>query len=186
MKKVLGILMLAALAQVPDARAAGADRADARDTRIAFEVVDSVSSYANFTVFDDVNAHVKDGDVTLTGKVTMPYKRDEIRKRVEKVDGVRSVRNDIEILPVSRFDDELRMRIARAIYNNSNFWNYASMVNPPIHIIVERGRVTLTGVVISDVDRAMARAIASQFGAFSVTTKLRTDREVREAASVAQ
>jgi hyperosmotically inducible protein len=100
---------------------------------------------------------------------------------VAKIDGVRSVRNEIADLPVSQFDDELRYRIARAIYGNSNFWNYAIMPNPPIHIIVEHGRVTLTGVVGSDVDRMLARSLASQFGAFSVKMDLKTDAEVREA-----
>ena len=85
--------------------------------------------------------------MTLTGKVTMPYKRDDIEKRVAKVDGVRRCSDQIEVLPVSQFDDQLRYRIARAIYSNSNFWNYAIMPNPPIHIVVEHGRVTLTGVV---------------------------------------
>ena len=96
---------------------------------------------------------MKDGVVTLTGKVTMPYKRNDIEKRVAKVDGVRTVDNEITVLPVSQFDDELRYRIARSIYGNSNFWNYAIMANPPIHIVVEHGRVTLTGVVQSNVDR---------------------------------
>jgi hyperosmotically inducible protein len=85
------------------------------------------------------------------------------------------------VLPVSQFDNDLRQRIARSIYGHSNFWRYASMANPPIHIIVEHGRVTLTGVVGSNVDRMLARALASQFGAFSVTVQLRTDAETREA-----
>ena len=119
--------------------------------------------------------------VTLTGKVTMPYKRNDIEKRVAKVDGVREVDNEITVLPVSQFDDELRYRIARSIYGNSNFWNYAIMANPPIHIVVEHGRVTLTGVVQSNVDRMLARSLATQFGAFSVKNELKTDAEVREA-----
>ena len=86
--------------------------------------------YSQFTIFDDVSANVKDGVVTLTGKVTMPYKRDDIAKRIAKVDGVRSVSDQIGVLPVSQFDDELRYRIARSIYNNSNFWNYAIMAEP--------------------------------------------------------
>ena len=86
-----------------------------------------------------------DGVVTLTGKVTMPYKRTDIEKRVAKVDGVREVRNQIGVLPVSQFDDELRFRIARAIYSNSSFWNYAAMANPPIRVVVNRGRVTTAG-----------------------------------------
>ena len=135
----------------------------------------------HFTIFDDVNANVKDGVVTLTGRVTMPYKKDDIEKRVAKIDGVRGVLDNIAVLPVSQFDDQLRVRIARAIYNNSNFWNYAIMPNPPIHIVVDRGRVTLTGVVNSEVDRMLARSLATQFGALSVTSDLKTDAEVREA-----
>ena len=119
--------------------------------------------------------------VTLTGKVTMPYKRDDIEKRITRVDGVRSVSDQITVLPVSQFDDDLRYRIARSIYNNSNFWNYANMPNPPIHIVVEHGRVTLTGVVQSEVDRMLARSLATQFGAFSVTNALKTDAEVSDA-----
>jgi hyperosmotically inducible protein len=80
---------------------------------------------------------------------------------------------------VSPFDDDLRYAIARAIYSSSAFWSYASMSNPPIHIIVERGRVTLTGVVGSEVDRMMARSLASGFNAFSVTCELKTDAEVK-------
>ena len=152
-----------------------------KDFQVLKDVATSVERYTRFTIFDDVSASVKDGVVTLTGKVTMPYKRDDIEKRVAKVNGVVTVRDEITVLPVSLFDDELRYRIARSIYGHSNFWNYAIMVNPPIHIVVERGRVTLTGVVGSEVDRMLARSLATQFGAFSVTNELKTDAEMREA-----
>jgi hyperosmotically inducible protein len=142
------------------------------------DVSRQVLRYPNFTIFDSVHAEVNDGVVTLTGKVTMPYKRQDIERRIAKIDGVRQVQNDITTLPVSHFDDELRFRIARAIYGNSNFWRYGAMVNPPIHIIVERGRVTLEGVVNSNIDRMLARSIASSFNAFSVTSDLKTDAEV--------
>jgi hyperosmotically inducible protein len=142
------------------------------------DVSQQVLRYPNFTIFDSLHAEVHDGLVTLTGKVTMPYKRQDIERRVAKIEGVRQVRNDITTLPVSFFDDELRFRIARAIYGNSNFWRYGAMVNPPIHIIVEGGRVTLEGVVNSNIDRMLARSIASSFNAFSVTSDLKTDAEV--------
>ena len=105
--------------------------------------------------------------------------RDEIERRVIGVEGVHSVANQITLLPVSSFDDELRYRIARSIYSNANFWNYAIMPNPSIHIVVEHGRVTLTGVVQTNVDRVLARSLASQFGALSVTSDLKTDAEVQ-------
>jgi hyperosmotically inducible protein len=148
------------------------------DLQIFRDLSRQVLGYPNFTIFDSVNAQVEDGVVTLTGKVTMPYKREALAERIMRVNGVRQVHNDITVLPVSQFDDELRLRIARAIYGNSNFWRYGSMVNPPIHIIVENGRVTLEGVVNSNVDRMLARSIASGFGAFSVTNQLKTDAEV--------
>ena len=153
--------------------------AQPKDFQVLKDVAAKVDGYTQFTIFDDVNANVKDGVVTLTGKVTMPYKRDDIAKRVAKVGGVQSVVDKIEVLPVSQLDEELRYRIARSIYGHSNFWNYAIMPNPPIHIVVEHGRVTLTGVVNSNIDRVLARSLATQFGAFSVTNDLKTDAEVQ-------
>ena len=83
------------------------------------------------------------------------------------------------MLPASTLDDELRQQIARAIYGNANFWTYAAMRNPPIHILVDRSRVTLTGLVRSEVDRRLAQALATQFNALSVTNELRTDADAR-------
>jgi hyperosmotically inducible protein len=148
------------------------------DSALEMTVIRSINSYSRFTIFDDVNIAVDSGIVTLSGKVTMPFKRHEIASRVARLDGVREVKNDLEVLPVSVYDDELRRKIARAIYGNSAFWQYAAMINPPIHIIVERGRVTLTGVVATEVDRALARSLAAGFGEFSVVNALRTDAEV--------
>ena len=171
-----GIAGLLLTANVSVAGSIGQD--ERKDFEVARDIARTVQRYTQFTVFDDISANVKDGAVTLTGKVTMPFKRDDIEKRIARVDGVRSVNDQISVLPVSQFDDELRYRIARSIYNNSNFWNYAIMPNPPIHIVVEHGRVTLTGVVQSNVDRMLARSLATQFGALSVTNALRTDAEV--------
>ena len=159
-----------------------AAQGERKDLQVANDISRSVNGYANYTIFDDINVEVHDGLATLIGKVTMPYKRDDIVKRVAKIDGVTQVVNKLEVLPVSQFDDELRFRIARAIYGNSNFWNYAIMPNPPIHIVVERGRVTLTGVVQNNVDRMLAQSLATQFGAFSIKNALKTDAEVRNAA----
>ena len=145
------------------------------------DVQKQVLRYPQFTIFDSVSAQIDNGVVTLTGKVTMPYKKNDIEKRVANVAAVTSVDNQIEVLPVSQFDNDLRFRIARAIYSNHNFRPYASMVNPPIHIIVDRGRVTLEGVVNSQVDRMLARSIASSFLAFDVKNELQTEAEVKAA-----
>ena len=152
---------------------------DRRDARVADEVGRAVRQYTQFTIFDDVSGRVDGGVVTLDGKVTMPYKKTEIERLVGRIDGVREVKSAIRVLPVSSFDDSLRSRVARAIYGNPSFWNYAAMTSPPIHIIVENGRVTLTGVVNSDVDRMLARSLATGFGELSVTNELRTDTEAK-------
>jgi len=148
--------------------------ASRKNLQVLNDISKQVNTYSWFTMFDDVNASIDEGVVTLTGKVTMPYKRTEIAKRVVKVDGVREVHNRIEVLPVSQFDDDLRYRIARAIYGHPAFWNYATMLDPPIHIVVDRGHVTLTGVVNSEIDRVIASSLASQSLAFSVKSELKT------------
>jgi osmotically-inducible protein OsmY len=165
------------------ATAAAADNGEGRkDFQVFNDISKAVTRYAQFTIFDSVDARVKDGVVTLNGRVTMPYKKDAIEKRVAKIDGVRQVNDQISVLPVSQFDDRLRYRIARAIYSNPNFWNYAIMADPPVHIVVEHSRVTLTGVVQSEVEKMLARSIAtSQFGVMSVDNQLKTDAEAKEA-----
>jgi len=150
-----------------------------KDLQVFNDVSQQVRRYVYFTIFDDVSASVKNGVVTLTGKVTMPFKAKEIETRAAGVDGVTRVVNQLEVLPVSIFDDELRYQIARAIYGNPSFWHYAAMVNPPIHVVVEHGRVTLTGVVNSNVERMLARSLATSFNAFAVTSDLKTEAEVR-------
>jgi hyperosmotically inducible protein len=171
--------LTAALALSLLGSSAWAGQMERKDLQIFTDISNHVNSYSHFTIFDDVNASVNEGVVTLTGWVTMPYKRSDIQKRVEAIAGVKEVQDRIEVLPVSTFDDELRYRVARAIYTNPTFWTYASMANPPIHIVVEHGHVTLTGVVNSNVERMLARSLATSFGAFSVTNDLKTDEEMK-------
>jgi hyperosmotically inducible protein len=168
-----------AIALMPLAAAAG--QPERRDVQIFNDVARQVSLYSRFTVFDDINAAVNHGVVTLTGKVTMPFKRDDIVRRVAAVDGVKAVQDRLEVLPASRYDDQLRYQIARAIYTNPAFWTYAIMASPPIHIVVDGGRVTLTGVVNNEVDRMLARSLATGCGAFSVVNELKTDAEAKAA-----
>jgi hyperosmotically inducible protein len=165
------------------APAAASAQMTLRDRAVFDKIVEQVNRYTQYTIFDSISASVENGRVVLSGWVTMPYKRDDLEQRVRRVDGVESVENGIGVLPVSIFDDQLRFRIARAIYGNSSFWQYASLVNPPIHIVVNRGRVSLEGVVNSNVERMLARSLATGFGAFEVTNLLQTDAEVRESLS---
>jgi len=145
------------------------------DADLADRVASAVRGYVNFGIFDDISIEVDNRAVTLTGRVTMPFKKNEIEAKVKAIDGVRSFASRIEVLPVSIYDSELRQRLALAIYGNPAFRHYASMVTPPIHIIVENGRVTLTGAVFSNVEKVLAASLAQIPGVMSVKNELKTD-----------
>jgi hyperosmotically inducible protein len=149
------------------------------DSGLAEQVARTVQAYPQFSIFDDVNISVENRAVRLTGRVTMPGKKDEIGRRVGKIDGIRSLTNDIQVLPVSRYDDDIRARVAQAIYNHPAFTHYAMMAQPPIHIVVENGHITLTGRVNNQVEKSLAFAVAHVPGSFSVKNDLRTDRDPR-------
>ena len=141
------------------------------------QVERAVVRYVYFTVFDDVAVEIdRDGGVILRGHVTSPHKRTELVRRVAAMGSVDRVHDDLEVLPPSRLDDSLRYRVARSIYGSSTFWHYAARRNPPIHIIVNRGHVTLTGNVNDETEKIVAGVLASSSGAFS----LRNELEVTE------
>jgi hyperosmotically inducible protein len=143
------------------------------DQAVARDVARKIRHYVFYTIFDNVDIAVKNGAVTLTGAVTMPYQSSEIANLAAHVSGVQQVVNRIQALPVSPYDDQLRYRIASKIYRNPDFWNYGLNPAPPIHIVVDNGRVTLAGAVNSNMDKIEAGMIArSTFGVFSVDNEL--------------
>lgn len=143
------------------------------DEKVAEEIAKQVRSYSFYSVYDDVNLAVQDGHVVLEGRVTMPFKADKIGERVSKVFGVQSVANNIQTLSVNIHDQRLRAALLRRIYGDPLFQTYAFRSRPPIHIVVERGRVVLTGAVRSQVEKRFAETIArSTFGVFHVENRL--------------
>lgn len=171
MRKPLILLGLVAALAVP-----GRAFAQVSDADLANTIVQKLRGYPYLTIFDNVSIGVDNRAVTLTGRVTLPFKRTDLGARVAKVDGVRQVVNNIRVLPVSMADANLRVRIAQAIYGNPAFWQYASMAVPPIHIVVEHRRVTLAGSVNNQVERMLAYALAQVDGVLSVTNDLKIDR----------
>jgi osmotically-inducible protein OsmY len=148
----------------------------ASDDAIANRIAGQIRRYVNYTIFDDVNISVDRGVATLSGRVTAAYKAKDMARAAARVKGVLEVNNQLSELPVSIHDDQLRRSIARQIYRDPVFSRYAIHVNPPIHIIVERGNVTLTGAVNSTLERQKAEIIARQtFGVFGVENRLRID-----------
>jgi len=149
----------------------------ANDRDIAEQIAGGVRSYAYYTVFDDVNVSVKDGVVTLAGAVTEPRKASDIVNMASRVTGVQEIKNEFVVLSVSGTDAQLRVSIANRIFGDPLFTQYSMQAVPPIHIIVQGGRVTLTGVVATQMEKTKAEMIArGVFGVFSVENKLRVER----------
>ena len=129
-----------------------------------------------YGVFDNL-AYQVDGDtVTLSGQVVRPSTRKDAERRIARIEGVRRVVNNIEVLPVSQFDDSIRVRTYRAVFRSGSLYRYAMGANPSIHIVVSRGRVTLEGVVSSSMDSQLAyMAARGVSGVFAVTNNLRVE-----------
>jgi hyperosmotically inducible protein len=136
---------------------------------------DIVTYYA-YTIFDNIVLDVQGDRLAVNGQVTQPYKKQDIGNFLAHVKGVAELDNNLEVLPTSEYDEGLRLAIARAIYNDPVFVQYAHQALPSIHIIVKNGDVTLEGVVANQIDRVRAQTDA-QFAAtyFNLTNNLRIE-----------
>ena len=130
-----------------------------------------------FGIFDNLQFRVEDGKVTLLGQAMRPTLRSDAGNVVKRIEGVTEVKNEIEVLPLSRFDDQIRLSVARNVYGQVALNRYALGSQPSIHIVVKNGNVTLEGVVASRMDSQIANMQANATGGvFSVTNNLRTER----------
>jgi hyperosmotically inducible periplasmic protein len=133
-----------------------------------------------YGVFDNLAYKVEGSTVTLYGQVVRPSTRKDAERRVAKIEGVERVVNQIEVLPLSSFDDSIRVRAYRTLFRTGSLYRYAMGANPSIHIVVNRGHLTLEGVVANEGDKRLANIVANGIpGVFSVTNNLRTERENR-------
>ena len=123
------------------------------DKKISEALGDRVLHYGRYTVFDDISALVRDGVVTLEGVVTAQEKSDDIQDMAARIQGVQRLTNNIRVYPASQSDDQLRLTIAQRIFADPDLERYSRESNPPIRIIVERGRVTIKGFVYSALDK---------------------------------
>jgi hyperosmotically inducible protein len=123
--------------------------------------------------FNFVTASVENGVVTLNGETRTEVDRDSALWLVNNTAGVKDVVNDTKVAPASFFDDEIRVRALRAIYHDPVLGRYAIDPTKPIRIVVDRGTLSLYGVVGSAMDKQIAGIRASQvFSAFSVHNNL--------------
>lgn len=137
------------------------------------EVMHRILMLPYYDVFDVIGFRILGNEITLTGKVTRSSLRDDAANAIKHIEGVDRVNNQIEVLPVSFFDDRLRRDTYRAVYGYGPLQRYALPPIKPIRIIVEHGNVSLEGVVDSTFDKNVAGIRANGVpGAFSVKNNL--------------
>ncbi|MBZ5535044.1 MAG: BON domain-containing protein [Acidobacteriia bacterium] len=146
---------------------------------LADEVRHQLLMLPYYGVFDWLQGEVlPDGRVVLRGEAVKPTTKSDSEARVKKIEGVRTVDNRIEVLPLSSNDDKLRIAVYRAIfsYDSPLFTQYAIQAVPPIHIVVKNGRVTLKGIVAREMDGQLAYTAARSVpGIFEVTNELQME-----------
>jgi len=153
------------------------DQQDPRVRRLEMEVRHQLWMLPYFGVFDNLAFRAEaGGKVTLLGQVRNPTLKADAERAVKGVEGVDTIDNQIEVLPVSPNDDRIRLRVYRALYRTGALERYAIQAIPPIHIIVKNGTVTLEGVVASEADKNLANIKAHGVsGVFKVTNNLRVE-----------
>lgn len=164
---------------------------------LAEQVRRQIVGQPRYGVFDNIYFSVHGNTVILRGQASRPVLKSDIESAVKRIDGVENVRDEIQVLPVSMNDDRIRAAVYHSIYSFPALQRYSAnrgrlmgrmpsvarraggITNDPpigwhaIHIIVKNGDVTLTGVVDSESDMAMAEMRANIVpGVFSVTNNL--------------
>jgi osmotically-inducible protein OsmY len=114
-----------------------------------------LSCYA-YTVYDYVEFEAHGSTLVILGELTQPYKKVAIDYTLAHIKGVSAIEDKVSVLPLSSYDDGVRMQIARAIYDDPYFSEYVDGGRLPIHIVVREGNITLEGYVDSREDRARA------------------------------
>lgn len=181
MRTIKRIMALAAVfviaATVTIAAPAASNNQGLSEQQVSQKVRHELVTLPYYGVFDNLAYKIEGNTVTLYGQVVRPTTREDAERRVARISGVERVINNIEVLPLSSFDDSIRIQTYRAIFNTGGLYRYALGANPSIHIVVRNGNVTLEGVVANDADKQLAYMAASSVpGVFSVTNNLHAER----------
>jgi hyperosmotically inducible protein len=171
------IFAMLLLAVAPAVALAQSDRG-ATNPQLARKVRKELVTLPYYGVFDNLAYNINGGNVTLYGEVVRPSTRSDAERRIRRIQGVTRVVNNIKVLPLSRFDDDIRRATYRSIVQMGGLYRYLQGVNPSLHIVVDRGHVTLEGVVSGSGDRTLAYMAANRVpGVFSVKNNLRVEGE---------
>ncbi|BDC48005.1 hypothetical protein F183_A03210 [Bryobacterales bacterium F-183] len=173
MKKMMtNLLVAAAMIALP----ALANTKDNRLSPVEDKVRHELVMLPWMSIYDNLSFRVDGDTVTLFGATIRPVMKSSAENVVKRIEGVSRVVNNIEVLPLSPFDDRIRLATARAIYGYPALQRYALGANPSIRIIVKNGNVTLQGAVATEMDSNLAFMRANGvFGSFTVKNELRVD-----------
>jgi hyperosmotically inducible protein len=175
----LSLVVLASAGNALAQNSAGLRRPADRDARTRMRLVEEVRhqllTLPYYGIFDWLDAAVEPGGkVILRGQVVRPSTKDDADARIKKLESVRTVVNQIEVLPLSTFDDDIRIATYRRFVVDGNLTKYFIQAVPSIHIVVNNGRMALKGVVDSAMDSQLAYTIANGVpNVFEVRNELR-------------
>jgi hyperosmotically inducible protein len=124
--------------------------------RISREVRHELLMDPYYSLFDNLAYRVDGNTVTLMGAVVDPATKANAEAAVKKIEGVDKVNDQIEVLPPSSMDDQIRRAEYRAIFGADGLGRYSMGAVPPIHIVVKSGHVQLVGVVDNETDKNLA------------------------------
>ena len=147
---------------------------------VSDEVRHQLLMLPTYGIFDWIECEINaDRTATLRGQVTRPTLKSDAENALRKIESIPSVDNQIEVLPVSPSDDQIRIAVYRSIFRyDGPLFRYATQSIPPIHIIVNNGRVTLKGVVADEKDSQLAFMAANGIsGVFEVKNELRVPKK---------
>jgi osmotically-inducible protein OsmY len=123
--------------------------------------------------FQAVTVQVQNGVATVGGHAAGPVAAADAIAVVANTKGVKDVMDNIQVDPVSDFDDRIRAQEFRAIYGYPLLNQFAIDPEKPIRIQVANGHVTLYGTVDNQSQKNAAGIQANTVpGVFSVTNDL--------------
>jgi len=145
--------------------------------RLTKEIRHKLVTLPFYSVFDNLAYSLDGANVTLSGETPRAGTKIDAEKAVKRIEGIGTVTNNIEVLPVSPSDDRLRRAVYKAIFNKPGLDMYAHQSVPTIHIVVKDGHVTLVGSVSNQGDKNQAGIVAQGVpGIFSVKNDLVVDK----------
>jgi osmotically-inducible protein OsmY len=177
MKKLSFVLLMLLAFGVTALLALPQDQAGQPADQMENDIVNTIRLAPHYGVFDSFSFKMDGNNVTLLGQAMLPITKEEVFRRVAKVAGIGTVYNKIEVLPLSKRDDRIRLEVYRNLFGTADLYRYALSPDPSIHIIVKDGNVKLEGVVSNEGDSKFAlMAVRRVNGILSVTDNLKIEK----------